>query len=57
MIIRATRTIIKEYKVDKEHYPEGSTPQEILNLDQKGLEEEFFEDVDFDAVVLKIVEE
>ena len=57
MKIRATRTIIKEYEVNKDCYPEGATPQVILDIDQKGLEEEFFDDVDSDDIVLKVIEQ
>lgn len=56
MKVRATRTIVKEYEVNPDHYPKGSTTEDILKLDQQGLEDEFFDDVDSDVVSLEIID-
>jgi len=58
MKIKVVRTITHEYEIDKSYYPEGATPQEILDIDKAALEEEFFlDDVDEDKIVLTIIEE
>ena len=58
MKIKVTRTMIKVYEVNKDYYPEGSTIEDILEIDKKGLEEEFyFEDVDKDSIELEVIEE
>lgn len=40
MKLRATMTVVYEYDVVKDHYPDGSTIKEILEIDKKGMEDD-----------------
>lgn len=36
MKVRMTITATKEYELNPEHYPAGSTPQQMLDIDLEG---------------------
>lgn len=60
MKIRATRTIIREYEAKKSWYPEGSTFEQIIEIDRVGADDDpemFFGDADSDEVKFEIIEE
>jgi hypothetical protein len=61
MKVRATYTVVKDYEVNLENYPEGTTfPDGVIKLDQKIIMEDpelFFSDVDSDHLDLKVVED
>lgn len=36
MKVRLTITAVKEYELNPKHYPEGATPQQMLDIDIEG---------------------
>lgn len=60
MKIKATYTVTKIYDAPSANYPEGSTPEDIIKIDQEGIMEDpemFFSDIDTENLDLEIVEE
>ena len=54
MIIRAIRTQIREYEVEPENYPAGSTPEQILAIDGEAAADDpdlFFDDCEIDIKI------
>jgi len=59
MKIKVTIIETKIYEVNPDYYPKGSTPEDIVKLDKKQLEEDpcgFFDDVDSSDIKLEIME-
>lgn len=60
MKIKATCVQIREYEVDPENYPEGSTNDEILAIDKQAAEDDpaLFFDYDYQTeIIVEIVGE
>lgn len=57
--VRATRTIIKEYFIDPELYPENSTVEEMINIDKEFSQDDpemFFYEVVSDDIKFEIID-
>lgn len=54
MIIRAERTQTRQYEVELENYPVGSTPEQILAIDGEAAADDpdfFFDDCEIDIKI------
>ena len=58
MKIRAIRTQIRTYEVNKEYYPEGLTDEQILATDTACAKDDpdlFFDDCDSDSIEVETI--